>query len=134
MKIISFLLFGVLALPLFGQKDSNIESQLTPPQKQIAFHNLSVDQGLSQNSVVSIAQDSIGYLWFATQDGLNKYDGKSFKYYNKQFEDVTKLTYSKLGKTYIDKTNTMWLVAKLFTYFPFMLNLPLSWKYSVTPS
>lgn len=79
--------------------------------KQISFHNLNVNNGLSQNSVVSIAQDSIGYLWFATQDGLNKYDGKTFKYYNKQFEDVTKLTYSKLGKVYIDKTNTLWIIS-----------------------
>jgi len=43
-------------------------------QKQISFNQLTVNEGLSQNSVVSIAQDSIGYLWFATQDGLNKYD------------------------------------------------------------
>lgn len=91
------------------------------PEKQISFHNLNVDKGLSQNSVVCIAQDSIGYLWFATQDGLNKYDGKTFKYYNKQFEDVTKLTYSKLGKIYIDKTNTMWIISnsgKLEKYNP----------------
>ncbi|TWO32028.1 response regulator [Seonamhaeicola sediminis] len=81
------------------------------PEKQIAFHNLNVEKGLSQNSVVSIAQDSIGFLWFATQDGLNKYDGKTFKYYNKQFEDVTKLNYSKLGKVYIDKTNTLWIIS-----------------------
>lgn len=100
-------------------------SQINPPnqipEKQISFHNLNVDKGLSQNSVVSIAQDSIGYLWFATQDGLNKYDGKTFKYYNKQFEDVTKLTYSKLGKIYIDKTNTMWIITnsgKLEKYNP----------------
>jgi signal transduction histidine kinase/DNA-binding response OmpR family regulator/ligand-binding sensor domain-containing protein len=90
-------------------------------KKQISFHNLNVDKGLSQNSVVSIAQDSIGYLWFATQDGLNKYDGKTFKYYNKQFEDVTKLNYSKLGKIYIDKTNNTWIITnseKLEKYDP----------------
>ena len=52
-------------------------SQINPPnqipEKQISFHNLNVDKGLSQNSVVSIAQDSIGYLWFATQDGLYQF-------------------------------------------------------------
>ena len=78
--------------------------------KQISFNNLTVDNGLSQNSVVSIAQDSIGYLWFATQDGLNKYDGTSFKYYKKQFEDVTRSNYSKLGKVYVDRNNDIWII------------------------
>ncbi|GAB1857024.1 two-component regulator propeller domain-containing protein [Flavobacteriaceae bacterium MHTCC 0001] len=77
----------------------------------ISFHNLTVDQGLSQNSVVSITQDSIGYMWFATQDGLNKYDGKTFKVYNKQFEDVTKINHSKLGKVYSDKSNKLWIIS-----------------------
>ncbi|GAA4269676.1 hybrid sensor histidine kinase/response regulator transcription factor [Hyunsoonleella aestuarii] len=110
MKTIHFIIFVLTTITLSAQIDKGYISRIAPPEKQIAFHNLTVEQGLSQNSVVSIAQDSIGYLWFATQDGLNKYDGKSFKYYNKQFEDVTKLTYSKLGKIYIDKTNTMWIV------------------------
>ncbi|TYB76453.1 hybrid sensor histidine kinase/response regulator transcription factor [Bizionia myxarmorum] len=79
--------------------------------KQIAFRELTVEDGLSQNSVVSIAQDSIGYLWFATQDGLNKYDGKKFKSYNIQFEDVTRTTYSKLGKIYSDKLGGIWIVS-----------------------
>nr|WP_242121500.1 two-component regulator propeller domain-containing protein [Aestuariivivens sediminicola] len=41
---------------------------------------------------------------------MNKYDGKSFKYYNKHFEDVTKVNYSKLGKIYIDRQNEMWII------------------------
>ena len=45
-------------------------------QNQISFRQLSVKEGLSQNSAISITQDSTGYLWIATQDGLNKYDGK----------------------------------------------------------
>src|SRR5690606_37715387 len=45
--------------------------------KQIAFRELTVEDGLSQNSVVSIAQDTTGYMWFATQDGLNKYNGNT---------------------------------------------------------
>ena len=53
-------------------------------QKQFSFRELTVAQGLSQNSVVSIAQDSIGFMWFATQDGLNRYDGTRFYQYSKQ--------------------------------------------------
>lgn len=89
--------------------------------KQIAFSHLSIEQGLSQNSVISIQQDSIGYMWFATQDGLNKYDGNSFKIYNKQFEDITRPTFSRLGKVYIDKQNRLWIITnsgKLEFYNP----------------
>lgn len=49
-------------------------------ERQISFRNLTVDEGLSQNSVVSIVQDSTGFMWFATQDGLNKYDGRNFNH------------------------------------------------------
>lgn len=79
--------------------------------KQIAFRELTVEQGLSQNSVVSIAQDSTGYMWFATQDGLNKYDGKHFVHFPYQFEDVTRNTYSKLGKIYIANDDQIWIVS-----------------------
>jgi signal transduction histidine kinase/ligand-binding sensor domain-containing protein/DNA-binding response OmpR family regulator len=91
-------------------------------QKQFAFKTLTINDGLSQNSVIDIAQDSIGYLWLATQDGLNKYDGKKFIHYNKQFEDITRPSFSKLGKVYIDKQNRLWIVTNsgnLELYQPF---------------
>ena len=94
----------------FAQSQSENDSIQQFYNRQISFNNLTVENGLSQNSVVSIAQDSIGYLWFATQDGLNKYDGTSYKYYKKQFEDVTKSNYSKLGKVYVDRQNEIWIV------------------------
>jgi len=78
-------------------------------EKQISFRNLNVDNGLSQNSIVSIAQDQTGFMWFATQDGLNKYDGKQFIHFPFQFEDVTRSTYSKLGVIYIDHQDVMWI-------------------------
>ncbi|ALJ06665.1 histidine kinase [Pseudalgibacter alginicilyticus] len=89
--------------------------------KQFAFKTLTINDGLSQNSVISIAQDSIGHLWLATQDGLNKYDGRHFTYYDKQFEDITRSTFSKLGKIYIDKQNRLWIIThsgKLELYQP----------------
>ncbi|OGF67513.1 MAG: hypothetical protein A2Y62_06155 [Candidatus Fischerbacteria bacterium RBG_13_37_8] len=42
------------------------------------FERVSLEQGLSQSSVNSILQDDRGYMWFATQEGLNKYDGYNF--------------------------------------------------------
>ncbi|RSK40261.1 two-component regulator propeller domain-containing protein [Mangrovimonas spongiae] len=94
-------LFLVLPAFMFSQSDD----------KQVAFRELTVEQGLSQNSVVSIAQDQTGFMWFATQDGLNKYDGKQFKHFPYQFEDVTRNTFSKLGKIYVDNYDKVWFVA-----------------------
>lgn len=45
---------------------------------------LDLEQGLSCNYVVSIAQDKYGFLWFATEEGLNRFDGNSFFTYYKQ--------------------------------------------------
>ncbi|WP_458627623.1 two-component regulator propeller domain-containing protein [Winogradskyella sp. PC D3.3] len=81
-------------------------------EKPFSFNSLTINEGLSQSSVISIAQDSIGYLWLATQDGLNKYNGRSFKHYDKQFEDITRPTFSRLGKIYIDKQNQLWIITK----------------------
>src|SRR4030042_2019779 len=54
-------------------------SQDTPAM----FEGLSVEEGLSQSRVRCILQDSDGFLWFGTRDGLNRYDGYQFKVYKR---------------------------------------------------
>lgn len=78
--------------------------------QQVSFRQLSVKDGLSQNSVISIAQDSIGFLWFATQDGLNKYNGKDFEKYNLVFSDITNNSFYRLGKVYVDLQQRVWAI------------------------
>lgn len=48
---------------------------------QIKFQHISVEEGLSQSAVYSFTQDAQGYLWIATRDGLNQYDGANFQIY-----------------------------------------------------
>lgn len=43
--------------------------------RPIRFEQLSLEEGLSQSSVLAVAQDVLGYLWIGTEDGLNRYDG-----------------------------------------------------------
>ncbi|MCK0158560.1 helix-turn-helix domain-containing protein [Cellulophaga sp. F20128] len=100
------LLFCFIVLSSFLAK-----AQESANEKPFSFNRLTINDGLSQNSVISIAQDSIGHLWLATQDGLNKYNGKSFTYYDKQFEDITRPTFSKLGKIYVDKEKQLWIIS-----------------------
>jgi ligand-binding sensor domain-containing protein len=52
--------------------------------QQLLFENYTSEKGLSQNSCYAIEQDSYGFMWFGTQDGLNRYDGKQFLAYSQQ--------------------------------------------------
>jgi signal transduction histidine kinase/ligand-binding sensor domain-containing protein/AraC-like DNA-binding protein/AmiR/NasT family two-component response regulator len=53
----------------------------------VQFEHISVKDGLSQLSVVSIFQDSQGFIWFGTRDGLNKYDGYNFQIFRESDAD-----------------------------------------------
>ena len=63
----------------------------------VKFENISIDQGLSNENVTSIFQDSKGYMWIGTKDGLNRYDGESIKIYN-----CTAKSENSLSSTYIN--------------------------------
>jgi signal transduction histidine kinase/DNA-binding response OmpR family regulator/streptogramin lyase len=79
-------------------------------QQKLSFRQLSVNDGLSQNSAVSITQDHEGFLWIATQEGLNRYDGKEFRIYSKKFIDITQETHLQLGKVFADSKNRIWII------------------------
>ena len=80
----------------------------------IYFEHLTVADGLSQNSVHAIVQDTEGYLWFATQDGLNRYDGYNFLVYRHQTDDTgiptaqASLSSSTVWSLYEDRAGTLW--------------------------
>jgi hypothetical protein len=50
-----------------------------PPSQYLKFDRLTSENGLSNDSIWGIAQDSQGFMWFGTFDGLNRYDGNNFK-------------------------------------------------------
>jgi len=52
----------------------------------IRFENYTINQGLSQNTIYDIIQDSEGYLWIASQDGLNRFDGLNFSVFKSNGE------------------------------------------------
>lgn len=57
---------------------------LTATAQPYIIKHLGIKQGLSNNHVVSIAQDKRGVLWFATEEGLNQFDGVNFSSYYKE--------------------------------------------------
>ena len=79
-------------------------------QATYSFRTIDINQGLSQNSVIDIANDGKGFLWLATQDGLNRYDGKGFVVFRKNFDDITTRAYSRLGKIIPGNNHDLWLI------------------------
>jgi ligand-binding sensor domain-containing protein len=70
--------------------------------QQLLFENYSSEQGLSQNSCYTITQDEDGFMWFGTQDGLNRYDGKRFRIFLPQNPDGKKLPSNYISSLFFD--------------------------------
>lgn len=75
----------------------------------LTFDRYSVEQGLSQSIVLSILQDSRGFLWFGTEDGLNLYDGYTFTVLRSDPMDEFSLSYNQVNVIYEDRSGAIWV-------------------------
>lgn len=78
-------------------------------QLQLKFSHLDRDAGLSQSNVTCIVQDSQGFIWFGTRDGLNKYDGYQFTVYKNNIEDTSSLSNNFITHMLIDTKGILWI-------------------------
>ncbi|MDR3693116.1 two-component regulator propeller domain-containing protein [Mucilaginibacter sp.] len=78
-------------------------------EKDVKFSSLTVNDGLSQSDVKFIIKDRKGYMWFATDDGLNKYDGYNFTIYRHQAGDKHSLPSNNITVVFEDKANNIWV-------------------------
>ena len=90
---------------LFICANSFIFAQVT----SLEFERISIDQGLSNNSINSILQTSDGFLWIATKDGLNRFDGKTFKIFKHFFDDTTSLPQNYVMSLFEDSKSNFWI-------------------------
>ena len=70
---------------------------------------MTVENGLSQSSVTCIFQDSKGFMWFGTQDGLNRYDGYNLKVFKNDPSDSTTLINNFIFSFYEDKAANLYI-------------------------
>src|SRR5580698_5952505 len=75
----------------------------------LRFARLSTAQGLSQTRVDSIVQDDRGFMWFATQYGLNRYDGYSYKIFTHDAARETSLSCVYIRALFKDRVGTLWV-------------------------
>lgn len=93
---LSFILIFTISQNLgFGQSDSAIL--------------FTVVNGFSQNNVISITQDHYGFMWFATRNGLNLFDGIQFKVFQNEILNDKSLSNSTITTLFEDKLNNLWV-------------------------
>jgi PAS domain S-box-containing protein len=97
---ISLLLFSLLLIsPIY----------LIPQNNNIKFEHISLEHGLSQSIVYCILQDSKGFMWFGTDDGLNRYDGYQFIIYRSNPDDPFSMSDSIVRTMIEDRSGTLWI-------------------------
>jgi ligand-binding sensor domain-containing protein len=88
----------LLLLPLL------VNGQLMP----LKFKHLTINEGLSQNTVFATLQDHQGFIWIATEDGLNRYNGYDFNIY-KHDTTVTSLSGNQINALFETSDQQLWV-------------------------
>src|ERR1041385_276236 len=79
-------------------------------QKQhLQFEHIGTGMGLSQSNVMCIFQDSRGFMWFGTRDGLNKYDGYKFIVYKYDDKDSNSISHNTIQDIAEDRDGNLWI-------------------------
>ena len=78
-------------------------------QQPLRFEHLGMEHGLSNDQVRAILQDTKGYLWIGTMDGLNKYDGYTFTKYRFDPTDSNSLSQNMIYTIWEDKQGYIWV-------------------------
>ncbi len=76
---------------------------------EINFKNIKTEDGLSQSTAEIIFQDSKGYIWIGTEDGLNKYDGHKFEVYEHDINSKNSIANNYIVDIEEDKKGNMWV-------------------------
>lgn len=76
---------------------------------RVLFRKYTMDNGLSSNRIYSVVQDSLGFIWFGTNNGLNRFDGINFKKYYFSDEDSNSISSNSVKWLMIANDNKMWI-------------------------
>ena len=79
------------------------------PARTLRFDQLSVEHGLAQESVLAIAQDRQGFMWFGGQSGLSRFDGYRVVVYKNIEGDKTSLADNWVGVLHVDRDGLLWV-------------------------
>lgn len=77
--------------------------------QSLSFERIKVEDGLPHSTINDLIQDSLGFIWMATNDGLSRYDNHEFKNYNKSFKNGRGVSNNRILSMYIDNKNRLWV-------------------------
>ena len=86
-----------------------ISPDLSANKYDLRVERIPLEYGLSHPIVTCIFQDSIGFLWFGTRDGLNRYDGYTFTVYKSDPEDPHSLSNDNVLSMYEARSGILWI-------------------------
>ena len=98
----------ILLLVCFGC-DAVLAQQASLGDSKFNFEQISVNEGLVDQFVLSIEQDKKGYMWFGTINGLCRYDGYEMKVYQHDPQDSTSLSDNVIESLYVDRAGILWI-------------------------
>ena len=87
----------------------NISTSYASMVENYNFKNITIEDGLSQSTVETIYQDSKGYIWMGTNDGLDRYNGYEFKYYKHDKDDKNSIPNNYIVDIIEDKKGYIWV-------------------------
>ena len=77
--------------------------------RNLKFEHKGIEDGLSHSNVICILQDSRGFMWLGTRNGLNKYDGYTFTIYKNNIEDANSLSNDRIADLLEDEDGNIWI-------------------------
>ena len=78
-------------------------------QDKIQFDHITINDGLSSDRVFANLQDSRGFMWFGTMEGLNRYDGYKFKVFRNNPHDSTSISHNYILSLFEDEQGILWV-------------------------
>ena len=90
----------------------NISTSYSLTIDNIKFKNITIEDGLSQSTIKTLYQDSNGYIWIGTEDGINRYNGYEFKQYKHDEYDKNSIANSYIVDITEDKNGYIWISTK----------------------
>ncbi len=104
-------LYLVIIITFSGLIYSGHLNVLCAQSKQHYFNSIGIDEGLSQSLVHSIAQDTLGFIWLGTSDGLNRFDGARISIFKSIPGDSTSLQNNLIVDLLVDSKGRFWVAS-----------------------